>query len=160
MKQLLGHLLGIVLVSTSSMVTVYSQSPKPAPRQTVKATRSAPSQSGVLVEEFSFLIRDFKMDHQTQTNNLNISISYRYVNKATKSDYPDFRWLAKDIESFLTDYPNDDDYWEIVNKQITSMLLKKYSGLASITSEIRVDPSPQVQYTRTSRVTSRGRRRR
>ncbi|HEU4712471.1 MAG TPA: hypothetical protein VFS76_12945 [Pyrinomonadaceae bacterium] len=151
MKQLLGHLLGIVLVSTSSMVMVYSQSPKPAPRQTVKA----PSQSGALVEEFSFLIRDFKMDHQTQTNNLNISISYRYVNNATKSDYPDFRWLAKDIETFLTDYPNDDDYWEIVNKQITSMLLKKYAGLASITSEIRVDPSPQVAYTRTSRVTRR-----
>lgn len=154
MKQLLGHLLGIVLVSTSSMVMVYSQSPRPA-RQTVKATRSAPLQSGVLVEEFSFLIRDFKMDHQTQTNNLNISISYVYVNNAKKSDYPDFRWLAKDIESFLTDYPNDDDYWEIVNKQITSMLLKKYAGLASITSEIRVDPSSQVPYTRTSRVTRR-----
>ena len=152
MRQLLGHLLGIVLVSTSSMVMVYSQSPKPAPRQTVKATRNAPLQSGALVEEFSFLIRDFKMDHQTQSNTLNISISYRYVNNARKSDYPDFRWLAKDVETLLTNYPNEDDYWEIVNKQVTSLLLKKYSGVASVTSEIRVDPSTQVGYTRTSRV--------
>ena len=145
MKKLLGQLLGIVLISTSSVV--YAQSPKPV-RQTVKAT-----QSGVLVEEFSFVIRDFKMDHQTQTNNLNISISYRYVDNARKADYPDFRWLTKDVETFLTDYPNDDDYWEIVNKHVTEMLLKKYPSLTSLTSEMKVDPSSLIPYTRTSRVT-------
>ena len=152
MKQLLGHLLGIVLLSSSSFVVVYSQ---PALRQTTRASQASAKKQkpDTPVEEFSFVIKDFKVDHQKESHNLNISISYRYVNNATKSDYPDFRWLAKDVETFLTDYPNDDDYWEIVNKQITSMLLKKYAGLASITSEIRVDPSPQVQYTRTSRVT-------
>src|SRR3954452_6983623 len=75
------------------------------------------------VEEFSFQIKDFKMDHQTQTNNLNIYISYRYVTNIKKSDYPDFRWLAKDVETLLSNYPNKDDYWEIVNKQITLLLL-------------------------------------
>src|SRR5215216_7984914 len=74
-----------------------------------------------LVEEFSFQIKDFKMDHQTQTNNLNISISYRYIVNITKSQYPDFRWLAKDVETLLGSYPNKDDYWEIVNKRITAL---------------------------------------
>ncbi len=115
------------------------------------ACSSAYSQS--LTEEFSFQIKDFKMDHQTQTNNLNISISYRYIANIQKPDYPDFRWLAKDVEKLLSNYPNKDDYWEIVNKQITSMLLNKYRGLTSVTCEIKVDPSSLIPYTRTSRVT-------
>ncbi len=106
-----------------------------------------------LTEEFSFQIKDFKMDHQTQTNNLNISISYRYIANIQKPDYPDFRWLAKDIETLLNNYPNKDDYWEIVNKQITSMLLNKYAGITSVTCEIKVDPSSLIPYTRSSRVT-------
>jgi len=115
------------------------------------ACSAAYSQS--LTEEFSFQIKDFKMDHQTQTNNLNITISYRYIANIQKPDYPDFRWLAKDVETLLSNYPNKDDYWEIVNKQITSMLLNKYRGLTSVTCEIKVDPSSLIPYSRSSRVT-------
>jgi len=116
-------------------------------------TCSSAVYSQSLTEDFSFQIKDFKMDHQTQTNNLNIYISYRYVTNIKKSDYPDFRWLAKDVETLLSNYPNKDDYWEIVNKQITTILLNKYRGLTSVTCEIKVDPSSLIPYTRTSRVT-------
>jgi hypothetical protein len=114
---------------------------------------SSAAYSQSLTEEFSFQIKDFKMDHQTQTNNLNISISYRYIANIQKPDYPDFRSLAKDVETLLSNYPNKDDYWEIVNKQITSMLLNKYAGITSVTCEIKVDPSSLIPYTRSSRVT-------
>ena len=70
---------------------------------------SSAAYSQSLTEEFSFQIKDFKMDHQTQTNNLNISISYRYIANIQKPDYPDFRWLAKDVEILLSNYPNKDD---------------------------------------------------
>ena len=106
-----------------------------------------------LIEEFSFLIKDFKMDHQTQTNNLNVSISYRYIVNIRKSEYPDFRRLAKDVETLLANYPNKDDYWEIVNKQITALLLNKYPGITSVTSDLKVDSSSLIPYTRSSRVT-------
>ena len=118
--------------------------------QALKTSTQKPG--GVLVEEFSFLIKDFRMNHQSQANNLNISVSYRYVSNISKADYPDFRWLAKDIETLLASYPNEDDYWEIVNKEITALLLKKYSGVAAVTCEIRVDPTSVVPYTRSSRV--------
>jgi len=114
---------------------------------------SAVAHSQSLVEEFSFQIKDFKMDHQTQSNNLNISISYRYITNIQKPQYPDFRWLAKDVETLLANYPNKDDYWEIVNKQITSLLLNKYSAITSVTCELKVDPSSLIPYTRSSRVT-------
>ena len=114
---------------------------------------SSAAYSQSLVEEFSFVIKDFKMDHQTQTNNLNISISYRYVDNIQTPEYPDFRWLAKDVETLLSKYPNKVDYWELVNKRVTLMLLDKYSGIVSVTCELQVDPTSLVPYTRTSRVT-------
>src|ERR1044072_9589335 len=130
----------VILSIVATAPAVYSQT---------SSTRT----TGSLVEEFSFLLKDFRMDHQGQANNLNISISYRYAANITKADYPDFRWLAKDVETFLNSYPNEDDYWEIVNKQITALLLKKYSGIVAVTCEIKVDPTSVVPYTRSSRVT-------
>ena len=132
MKQLLG----ILLVSVSSFSIVYSQSSK-----------------SQLIEQFSFSIPAFEMDHQGETNKLNISVSYRYAGKIANSDYPDFRWLAKDVETLLKNYPNKEDYWEIVNKRETSLLLTKYPAITSITSEFEVAPSRLVPYIRSSRVT-------
>ena len=108
---------------------------------------------GRLIEEFSFALTDFKMTHQGDTSNLNISISYRYVAGITKAQYPDFRWLAKDVENLLSNYPNKDDYWEIVNKRITSLLLTKYPAITSVVCDIKVDPTSLVPYARSSRVT-------
>ena len=102
-----------------------------------------------LVEEFSFLIKDFTVDHQGH-NNLNISVKYRYRANMTVSDYPDFRLIAKDIETFLTNYPNETDYWEIVNKKITLLVLDKYSPIESVTSQIEVSPTTTVPYLRSS----------
>ena len=149
MKQLMSAL-GILLLVTSSFSTVHAQS------LTNKSNRSSqlkPLASGHAIEEFSFVIKDFRVDHQGENHNLNISISYRYVVNISKTEYPDFRWLAKDVETLLTNYPNEDDYWEIVNKQLTALLLKKYPALTKVVSEIKVDASPQVPYTRISRVT-------
>jgi len=108
---------------------------------------------GTLTEEFSFLIKDLKVDHQGDANTLNISISYRYVSNISKADYPDFRLLAKDVETLLTNYPNKVDYWEIVNKNMTLLLMKKYPSISRVTSEITVDPTRLVPYVRSSRVT-------
>ena len=158
MKQLIRNLFGILLLSAASLPVVYSQSSKTSSQPLVNKNGSVgqvlqPPQGGLLIEEFSFLIKDFKLDHQTETNNLNISISYRYVVNITKSEYPDFRLLAKDVETFLTNYPNESDYWEIVNKQLTSLLMKKYPAIMSITSEVKADPTRLDPYTRSSRVT-------
>lgn len=134
------NLIAIFVFLVVSSPVVYSQ-------------KASTPRNGLLVEEFSFSLKDFKIDHQGENNNLNISISYRYVANITKSEYPDFRWLAKDVETLLTNYPNEDDYWEIVNKEVTSLLLKKYPALISVTCEMKVDPSRNVPYSRASRVT-------
>ena len=151
MKKLVRSVVGIFVLSAASLPVVYSQSLAPA--RVSHVSQLTQQQGGRLSEEFSFLINDFKIDHQGETNTLNISISYRYVTNIANSDYPDFRWLAKDVETLLSNYPNKTDYWEIVNKQITALLMKKYPALSSLTCEVRVSPSAQVPYTRSSRVT-------
>lgn len=80
-----------------------------------------------LTEEFSFLIEDFKMNHQSEANNLNIKVRFRYENGISASKYPDFRAIAKDIDDFLGKYPNKTDYWEILNKNLTLFGAEKIS---------------------------------
>ena len=107
----------------------------------------------LLIEEFSFVLQDFKMNHQGENNNLNIKIRYCYESGISNNQYPDFTVVAKDIKVFLDNYPNEDDYWEILNKKLTLMVLEKYPVLASISSEIQVSPSRLTAYTRSSIVT-------
>jgi hypothetical protein len=109
--------------------------------------------SGVTVEEFSFLIKDFKIEHQGETNNLNITIQYRYRVNIAVSEYPDFRLVAKAIEMFLTNYPNEKDYWEILNKKISLLVLDKYLPITKVTCQMQVSPSTLVPYLRSSIVT-------
>ena len=153
MNRMNSNLLGICLLLASSISVVYAQSIKSADTSATRKTASASHKGdSSLTEEFSFWIKDFKVDHQALTNNVNISVSFRYVPGIKNSEYPDFRWLTKDVESFLTNYPNEEDYWEIVNKQLTAQLMKKYPVLSSITIELKLDPSTPSPYVRSSRV--------
>jgi hypothetical protein len=61
--------------------------------------------------------------------------------------------IAKDIETLLTNYPNEGDYWEILNKKITLMVLEKYPAIAKILSQLQGSPSLKDSYLRSSIVT-------
>lgn len=129
--------------ANASVGSLHSQS-------TTKRERATATKLKVLIEEFSFLIKDFEIDHQGEHNNLNITIRYRYKAGVTKAEYPDFTLVLKDIEGMLTNYPNEDDYWEIVNKKITLMVLEKYPAITRVNSEIQVSPSHNTPYVRSS----------
>lgn len=107
----------------------------------------------MLSESFYFLMNDYKMEHQGEINTLNIRVSYEYNAGIADNQYPDFIPLRKDVDKFLTEYPNEMTFWEIVNKQLTAMLLEKYPALASVTCELQVTPSTKYKFTRGSSVT-------
>ena len=147
------NLVGMLLLLTA--ITTMGQAQSSTAGKVIPPAPQKQYAGGLLSEEFSFAIKDFRIDHQGENNTLNILISYRYVVNIANADYPDFRWLAKDVETLLGNYPNKTDYWEIVNKQITALLMKKYPAIASLTCELKVDPSSGVPYSRSSRVTRR-----
>lgn len=90
------------------------------------------------------------MDHQSEINNLNITVRYTYVRNIRATDYPDSRLLVKDVEEFLQKYPNKVDFVEVLNKKLTLMLMKRYPVLIRVTSEMAVSPSRADPYLRSS----------
>lgn len=125
---------------------------------TPAAAKSAPRSKNhpSLTEEFYFLMNDYKMEHQAEVNTLNIRVRYRYIRNIAATQYPDFIPIRKDVDKFLTGYPNEMTFWEIVNKELTTMLLEKYPALSEVTCEIQITPSSKYQFTRGSIVTRGG----
>ncbi|HVF90148.1 MAG TPA: hypothetical protein VNH22_08765 [Blastocatellia bacterium] len=111
------------------------------------------STAGSLVEEYSFLIENLKMTHPTELVNLNIKVRYHFVSNLSDSAYPDFRDIAEDIQDFIDSYPEKSDYWEIINKKLTLLVLDGYSELQDVTSEMEISPSKEDPYFSLSVVT-------
>jgi len=136
-----------LLIHADSLAQAQSvKSPPP-----VKTSRARPAP--LPAESFYFLMGDYKMEHQGEVNTLNIKVSYEYNAGIADNQYPDFIPIRKDVDRFLTNYPNETTFWEIVNKELTAMILKTYPALASVTCEIQVTPSAKYQFTRGSIVT-------
>lgn len=106
-----------------------------------------------LTEQFSFSIKDLKVTHFSEAQNLNITIHLRYETGIADKAYPDFRLVYQDIEEFLANYPNETDYWEIINKKLTLMVLNKYPIVSMVTSDIQISPTRLAPYQRSSMVT-------
>jgi hypothetical protein len=77
----------------------------------------APSRTSSLLpsEKWAFNFKDYTIDHQG-LNTLNIKVDYGLKPGITQNEYPDFVPIYKSIDNFLVNYPNETDFWEIVNK--------------------------------------------
>jgi sugar lactone lactonase YvrE len=110
------------------------------------------SRSGKLKEDGNFSLKDYAINHQG-VNKINIDIGYQYKPEITPNEYPDFRQIYNSVDNFLTNYPNENDFWEIVNKNLTQNILNENPKWAAIDININVLPSQSLPYNRTSKVT-------
>lgn len=141
---------GVLLFCTTFIYSAAIDCSTPKGIVTKQISTSKYEKFDSLIEEFSFLIQDFKMNHQSEENTLNIKVRFCYEIGISDGNYPDFRAILNDIQELLNNYPNEMDYWEIVNKKLTLMVLRKYPVLSSVTSEIQVSPSRLTPYIRSS----------
>ncbi len=105
-----------------------------------------------VIEEFAFEIRDHPVVHQGG-NILTLKVRYRYRDGLKLEEYPDFTKVAAQTEEFFARYPNQTDFWELVNLKLTTLLLENYAAFSSVTVEILVSPSSRIPYSRSSTVT-------
>lgn len=113
-----------------------------------------------LQEEWGFLIKQYSIDHQG-ANKLNITLSY--IPKSSRSgesgsadntvEAPDSLMVYRQITDFLNRYPNEKDYWESVNRNLTEAILQNNAMVASVTATLEVLPTHQAPYTRSTTVT-------
>ncbi|MFB2934640.1 hypothetical protein ACE1B6_05125 [Aerosakkonemataceae cyanobacterium BLCC-F154] len=103
-------------------------------------------------EKWTFSLPNYTIEHQG-INNLNINVEYTYKDGITYSEYPDFVPIYQSVDRFLVNYPNETDFWEILNKNLTEKLLTENPTMQSVTVDIDVLPSVSLPYQRSSTVT-------
>ena len=78
-----------------------------------------------LKENFSFELLDYQIEHQGQAV-IDIAVDMDYkegIGQENPFEYPDFIPIAEFINNFLVNYPNETDFWEILNKNLIRTLL-------------------------------------
>ncbi|MBD3883700.1 hypothetical protein IFO70_18210 [Phormidium tenue FACHB-886] len=115
-----------------------------------------------LRREWGFLIEQYPIQHQGK-NKLNFTLrcvpkvsdpgGSTPVENIARAESPDSSTIYRQITNFLSSYPNEDDYWERVNRNLTEAILREYPMLASVTANLEVLPTQQTPYTRSTTVT-------
>ena len=107
-------------------------------------------------ESFGFKLKDWQVEHQGFAT-LNVEVNYRFdlnINSINPEAYPDFVPIAQDIQDFVVNYPNETDYWEIMNKKLGKFLMDKYPQISSLELKITVMPTtPRNRFERHSAIT-------
>jgi len=107
------------------------------------------TQDGKLGEAWNFKIPNYSIAHQG-LNNLNIDLKYQYKPGITPDEYPDYVAISTSIDNFLTNYPNETDFWEMVNKSLTQQVLAQNPALDSLEIGLEVLPTNRLPYNRAS----------
>ena len=77
-------------------------------------------------ESFSFSIPDYYIKHQTDAIiDIKVNYTHKKNNKNDPSIYYEFQQIIKHIEKYLQKYPNKNDPWELLNKNLVKNLLTK-----------------------------------
>src|SRR6185437_16662972 len=92
--------------------------------------------AGKLSQESSVSFFNYEVHHQG-INRLNIKFSWKQHDN-TSGNYISDRFIYAVADSFFKKYPNTTDWWEIVNKALTQVILKDYPNMDSIASDIEV----------------------
>ncbi|MDJ0688297.1 MAG: hypothetical protein QNJ41_07295, partial [Xenococcaceae cyanobacterium MO_188.B32] len=80
-----------------------------------------------LEESWSFSFEDYAIEHQGNSV-IDLTVSYDYVDGIGTNDpfeYPEFIQIYNFIDDYLVNYPNENDFWEILNKNLVDTLLSE-----------------------------------
>lgn len=136
-KKLNFHLLASVSIVLSSLVT-----PLATP-----AYQHHPSK---FIQDIDPSPLSLLVPHQGMVSHIKLSLEYglKYGNHGLDNEL-----LMRDVAELLMNYPEEYDYWEVVNLSITQSLLEKHSQLEYITLELEILPRERVPYHCISTVT-------
>lgn len=124
-----------------------------------KTIVAQPAASAVfpIEKHWNFEVKNYVIEHHQGFQPLNVTIDYRSnQGVAAKADALYVEMYAEtyaEMDDFLTRYPNEDDYWEVVNRELAKTLLRTNPDLASVSITLEVLPTEHIPYDRASIVT-------
>lgn len=103
-------------------------------------------------ESYGVEINSISMKLDKQQHDVRIAASWDFKLNPNEKDYIDSNLVVNDIKKFLINYPNSNDYWEVINHKLGLYLLKQYPQLATISITIQIPPSTSDAYPHYSKV--------
>ena len=76
-------------------------------------------------ESWQFSLDNYAVQHQG-LHTIDVEVSYNYragIGNPDPYEYPDFVPIAAFVDAFLVNYPNEEDFWEILNQKLVESLL-------------------------------------
>lgn len=104
------------------------------------------------MRDWSFAFENYPMHHQWMANSLNIAVRYTLKPNASSHNAPDFTTIFNQVTRSLAHHPQD-DYWEIVNRKLTEVILQENSALEAVTIRLQVQPREKIPFTCTTTAT-------
>src|SRR5262245_13051678 len=82
-------------------------------------------------------LRQMRIYHQGTWRTLNLKLWYRL--NACEQPIRN-RIVKRSVQEFVTRYPNGEDFWEVMNKNLLSYLIEKFPAITELEIEIAVVP--------------------
>jgi hypothetical protein len=115
---------------------------------------SEPQQPPVAMQNWSFAVKGYTVKHQHIVNTVNVVVKYSLQGSSTTLNISNFMSLPNRITQFFVEYPNEDDYWEVVNRRLTEMILREHPEMRSLTISLEVLHRDTIPHTGISTVTA------
>lgn len=96
-------------------------------------------------------IKNYRIKHQG-LNTLNIVIEYSYHYGLAIANAFNTDLIYRQLNLLLINYPNEEDFWEVMNCYLTEGILKLNPQLSEVTITIAVHPNGEFPYHRSTTV--------
>lgn len=106
---------------------------------------------GVSIEKhWDLTMKNHMMQHHQGFQALNITVECTFDQTNLT---PKLFAMYGEIDQFLSRYPNETDYWEVINRELAKTILQYHSELSSVSITLEILPNERIPYNRASIVT-------
>lgn len=101
-------------------------------------------------KHWDFTMKNHIMQHHQGFQALNVTVE----STSNQADLmPKLSIIYGEIDQFLSHYPNENDYWEVINRELAKTILRDHPELSSISITLEILPTERFPYNRASIVT-------
>lgn len=99
-----------------------------------------------LNEFYSVEVKKFNVFIDNAKHDIDIYITWNFKTNPTPDDYIDSNLVVNTVKTFLKEYPNKSDFWEVVNHKLTSHMIDKFKQVKSFSIKLDVPATKMDPY--------------